>query len=250
MFNRQNSGAAQLQRQRPNVNTTLHTFYNNVSPMSFSVALWNDKISLSWIPALGVDANGLTKYDWQHRVNSALSVVKCAALVKKYNEKLKQYVEGDETIPEGGKSIGVLVGGNQKTGVAPGAFVITAYTTEDGKKAVAASLVRNVNGQQSVMTFEFGSTQVLIDYDPTNGEQMVSEDVNDFGVFLRLIDSYALMVGMVNHEGRFQAALNANRGGGNGNFQPAQANGAPSSNDFLTAGFNGLENGMEELPFA
>lgn len=248
MFERQNPATSQLPRQRISVNTQLHSFYSADNTMQFSVALWNDKISLGWVPASGQDARGFTRFDWQHRISSALSISKCAALVKKYDEKLKKYVNGEEPVPEGGKSIGVLVGGNTQ-GSIPGFFMISVNPGETGKAKVAVSILRNFNGgavdPASLVTFVFGETEVAIDYSPIQGGTMVSESVNDFDVFLEILRSYALMLGMVSHETKYRGQFGGNRSNSNnngGNTNSSYNNPA----EFQMSDFSGAD----ELPFA
>jgi hypothetical protein len=252
MFNRQNPATSQLPRQqRSSINTSLQSFYASDNSMQFSVALWNDKVSISWVPTSGQDANGIHRYDWQHRIGTALSIQKCAALVSKFKAKFEKYLNGSEPIPVDGTSIGVLVGGVQNG--TPGMFMITLYPEDNGSAAFAVSLVRNISDMgvdpTQVVTFKFGKTSVIVDYDPTKGGQMISEDVNDFDIFFKILSSYSLMLGMVSHESRYHGQFVRNRGGFNNNNQANNTSGQSDSGWSAGSDFQTTEYSVDEIPF-
>lgn len=243
MFNNQNGGSAPS-NQRINVNTTLQSFFG--SNMMFTIALWNDKISLSWTPSLGQDANGVTRYDRDHRINTALSAKKAAALVKKYDSVLKKYVEGDEPIPDGGKSIGVWVGGNRNSGTLPGLFIISVDKDPDtGKPVVSLTIAKNVSemgvSPENITTYVCQDMPVVVDYNPAVGGSTVEEFVNaEFEVFMTILRHHVDSFGLSVHAKKYTAA-----------FYPSKnQNNRPMENPANMGIDNSFAGSEYELPFS
>lgn len=247
MFNNQ-MGAQAPATQRTNVNTNLQTFFGE--SVMFTTALWNDKVSLSWTPSLGQDANGITRYDRDHRINTALSAVKIATLLKGYKKYLEKYVTGTEELPDGAtKSIGVRVGGNQKTGTLPGVFTIEV-TKQEGipEPAITVSLAKNVSDmgteKENVIKYTFSNTAILLDYDPTAGGDAVEDLLcGEFEVFMDILRNHVHSYGLQEHAHRYNAAMYPGRGG-NGNRQVP----APMENP-ANSGFGGGNVPEYEFPF-
>lgn len=211
MFNNQ-SGASAPMNQRTNVNSSLQSFFG--ANMMFTIALWNDKVSLSWTPSLGQDANGMTRYDRDHRINTALSSVKVAAIVKAYEENLKKYVDGVEELPEGGvKSIGVKVGGNRNTGTLPGVFTISVGRPEGSViPVVSIQIAKNVSDMgttpENVTTYVCNDTPILVDYDPTAGGDAVEKNLcAEIDVFINIMKHHVDSYGINEHARRYIAAM-------------------------------------------
>lgn len=247
MFNNQNGGSAPA-NQRINVNTTLQSFFG--SGMMFTIALWNDKVSLSWTPSLGQDTNGVTRYDRDHRINTALSAKKVVALISKYESELKKYVEGTEPIPEGGKSIGVWIGGNRASGALPGIFLITAATNpETGKPQVILSIVRNVSGgpvaPENITSYTFQDTPVIIDFNPAVGGTTVEEACRgEFDLFMSILKHHIDSFGFAVHAKKYSDAMFPSRNNQNsGSSQQPIMNPA---NMGIDSSFSGSD---YELPF-
>ena len=247
MFNNQNGGSAPA-NQRINVNTTLQSFFG--PGMMFTIALWNDKVSLSWTPSLGQDSNGVTRYDRDHRINTALSAKKIAALIQSYDKKLKKYVEDDEPVPEGGKSIGVWVGGNRNSGVLPGIFLITVVTNQEtGKPQVILSIVKNVTemgaNPENITSYTCQDTEVIIDYNPAIGGQTVEETYPcEFDVFMMILRHHVDSFGFSVHGKKYSDAMFPSKNNQNGSTS-SQFSQNPA-NIGIDSSFAGSE---YELPF-
>lgn len=249
MFNNQMGGQAPS-NQRPNINTSLQSFFGD--NVMFTTALWNDKVSLSWTPSLGQDANGITRYDRDHRINTALSATKIAVLVKGYDKYLKKYVDGEEELPDGAvKSIGVQVGGNRSTGTLPGVFSIEVckLNTEESKDlAISVSIAKNVSEmgttEENVTRYTFNRTPILLDYNPTSGGESIEDSLcGEFDVFMDILRNHVQTFGLQEHAHRYLEALFPGRRGNGGNHQSAQLPENPA-----TSGFGG--SGTEyEFPF-
>lgn len=246
MFNNQPGGSrGSFPNQRNNVNTNLFPLFGE--NMMLNIALWNNKVSLSFTPAIGKDGNGVTRYDREHRINTALSSQKCAAIVYYYDKMLKKYVEKEAELPEGTvKAIGFQVGGNRDKGVAPGEFYISVENI-GGEIVTKICLAKNVTEMgttpDNVVEYVCAKTQVHMDYIPTLGGDVVSEEFNgDLEVFLNILRIEAHASGIANHGIRLG---NMFAGGGqqNNNSNPAAPTGPalPGSSD----GFNPADFGLD-----
>ena len=223
MFNNQSGASAPL-NQRPNVNSSLQSFFG--PKMMFTVSLWNDKVSLSWTPAIGQDANGTTRYDRDHRINTALSSVKVGTIVKAYEKHLKKYVDREEELPEGVmKSIGVKIGGNKNTGALPSIFSIGVGRHEGSETPVVAIMIaKNVTDMgttpENVTIYECNDTPILVDYDPTAGGDTIEEHLcGEIDVFINILKHHIDSYGIIEHARRYNAALFPNSRNNQGGSQ-------------------------------
>ena len=242
MFNNQNGGSAPS-NQRTNVNTTIQAFFT--PDMMFNIALWNDKVSLSWTPSLGQDSNGITRYDRDHRINTALSAKKVKSLVEKYDEHLKKYMDGTEELPDSGKSIAVWVGGNKNNGTLPGLFIITLVKSEGSRPDVILSIAKNVSDMgttpENVTSYKCQNTEVVIDCDPTVSGPTVEESVSaEFDIFMDILRHHVDTFGLGIHANKYVNAMFPGR-----NQQAPQLNSNPAASSF-DASVVGNE---YELPF-
>ena len=243
MFNNQNGGTTPS-NQRTNVNTTLQSFFGK--DVMFTIALWNDKVSLSWTPALGQDANGTTRYDRDHRINTALSAKKVKSLVEKYDEILKKYMDGTEELPESGKSIAVWVGGNRNNGILPGLFIITLKKSSDTlRPVVLLSIAKNVSEMETtpenIITYTCQDTPVVVDYDPTNGGTPIEESVPaEFDIFMDILRHHIDTFGLTIHSKKYVDAMFPGR-----NTQNNQKFENPANNGFDPS----IVGNEYELPF-
>ena len=171
-------------RQEINVNTGVETFWSPLS--SLSVGCYNDKISLRWLPAAGVDERGYTRYNTEARVSTCLSHVKVNALIKKYERHMKDLVEsgGD---PGEGKSIMVPI--NSKAGMS-GLF-IEYRKDENGKPGLYLTFARNLTevgaDPTNIIRYKFGELSMKEDMSPETGGGTQGEEQAEFEYFMNLL---------------------------------------------------------------
>lgn len=191
-------------RQEINVNTGVETFWSPLS--SLSVGCYNDKISLRWLPAAGVDERGYTRYNTEARVSTCLSHVKVNALIKKYERHMKDLVEsgGD---PGEGKSIMVPI--NSKAGMS-GLF-IEYRKDENGKPGLYLTFARNLTevgaDPTNIIRYKFGELSMKEDMSPETGGGTQVEEQAEFEYFMNLLKSHVLMTGLNAHATRYSNAF-------------------------------------------
>jgi hypothetical protein len=78
---------------------------------------------------------------------------------------------------------------------------------------------------------------------------MISEDVNDFDIFFKILSSYSLMLGMVSHESRYHGQFVRNRSGFNNNNQANNTSGQSDSGWSAGSDFQTTEYSVDEIPF-
>ena len=75
-------------------NTSIMSFYSELSQLT--IGAWNDKINLRFNPATGKDGNGLTQYNRDKKISSALSQVNASALYMEIKEKIMPMIAGEK----------------------------------------------------------------------------------------------------------------------------------------------------------
>lgn len=187
-----------------NVNTGVETFWSSIS--SLSVGCYNDKISLRWLPAAGVDERGYTRYNTEAKVSTCLSHVKINALLKKYDKHMKDLVEagGD---PADGKSVMVPI--NSKAGLS-GLFI--EYKKDDnGKPALYLTFARNLTevgaDPANIIRYKFGELSLKVDMSPETGGGTQEEDHAEFDYFMDILRSHILMTGLNSHSTKYSNAF-------------------------------------------
>lgn len=199
-----------------NVNTGVETFWSSIS--SLSVGCYNDKISLRWLPAAGVDERGYTRYNSDARVSTCVSHVKVNALIKKYEEHMKDLVES-KTDPGEGKSVMIPI--NSKSGIS-GLF-IEYKKDENGKPGLYLTFARNLTevgaDPSNIIRYKFGELSLKVNMSPEKGggEQV---EYREFDYFMDLLRAHILMTGLNSHAARYSNAFRERRGMGSSN-QPS-----------------------------
>lgn len=225
-------------RQEINVNTGVETFWSPLS--SLSVGCYNDKISLRWLPAAGVDERGYTRYNTEARVSTCLSHVKVNALIKKYERHMKDLVEsgGD---PGEGKSIMVPI--NSKAGMS-GLF-IEYRKDENGKPGLYLTFARNLTevgaDPTNIIRYKFGELSMKEDMSPETGGGTQVEEQAEFEYFMNLLKSHVLMTGLNAHATRYSNAFSKK-----GSSAPNQMSGGTNSSIGADA-FAGMLPDSDEL---
>jgi hypothetical protein len=210
MWNNQSGAQRQTQTERVDVNTNLQTFFTD--EMMFNFAMWNDKLSVSWTPSDGKDANGYTHYDRTHRVTTAMRYEKVMALVAQYDKKLKKYVEGDETLP-GPKSIGIRIGGNMATNTLPGRLILMVSPHDTTRIKTSIILIKTFTPDgkpdpNSIISYDFKTTPVCLDFNPTNLEVEVEEYTQgEFLFFMSVLRYIVLSTPITTHGKRYNGGL-------------------------------------------
>ena len=233
-------------RDSLNVNTTIVTFYSDISCLS--IGGWNDKISLRWSPALGKDANGLMKYDREHYAMTGLSFANAAALYARYMKHLKKMIDDREDPGDDGKGVSVPIRSKD------GSITVVAIEykrDENGVPSLYLTLGKNAgaNGVSSDnrISYKFNEIDMMEDYNMDTGACTEVKDSGEFDNFIEILKSRLTMTGLNAHAGRYSSALGSkfakNRGGA----------GAPAVGDNMMGPVPDFlsvpGDGVDELPF-
>ena len=203
-------------RDSLNVNTTIVTFYSDISCLS--IGGWNDKISLRWSPALGKDANGLMKYDREHYAMTGLSFANAAALYARYMKHLKKTVDDREDPGDDGKGVSVPIRSKD------GSITVVAIEykrDENGVPSLYLTLGKNAgaNGVSSDnrISYKFNEIDMMEDYNMDTGACTEVKEFGEFDNFIEILKSRMTMTGLGAHATRYSTAIGAkfskNRGG-------------------------------------
>ena len=75
-------------------NTTVNSFYSNLSQLT--IGAWNDKINVRFNPSIGKDGNGLTQYDRDKKLNTAIAQANAVSLIKMIDDKIIPVISSEE----------------------------------------------------------------------------------------------------------------------------------------------------------
>lgn len=218
----------QTSRNEVNVNTGIETFWSPIA--SLSIGCYNDKISLRWLPAIGKDERGYTRYNSEARVSTCVSHTKVSALLQQYDKNLKSMIENSEDPGEDGKSVMVPI--NAKSGMA-GLF-IEYKRDEDGKPGVYLTFARNLTevgaDPSNIIRYRFNELTVMKNMKPETGGGDQVEVLAEFDYVIAILRAHILMTGVNSHATRYSDAFSKGRSG----F------GASSNNSMPDAGANGF----------
>ena len=185
-----------------NVNTTVDTFWSDLS--SLTIGCWNDKITLRWLPALQKDERGLTHYNKDAKISTSVSHVKIAALLQRYEQRLKDMVEAGEDPGEKGKSIMIPI--TPKDGGTAGLF-IQYKRDEKGKPALyltyAKQLMEVGADPRNIISYKFNELSMMDDMSPEAGGGEQVEVKAEFDYFMQILRSHILMTGLNSHSTRY-----------------------------------------------
>lgn len=192
-------------RTEINVNTTIDTFWSQLS--SLNIGCYNEKISLRWLPAAGVDERGYTRYNKDARVSTCISHTKISALLRKYDEHLKPLVESKADPGESGKSIMVPI--NAKTGIA-GLF-IEYKKDENGKPSLYLTFAQKLTevgaDPSNIISFKFGDLTMMTDMSPEKGGGEEVTEPAEFQYFIDILRSHIFTTGLNSHATRYSMAF-------------------------------------------
>lgn len=200
----------QNNRNDISVNTGIEVFWSSIA--SLNVGCYNDKISLRWLPAIGKDERGITRYNSDARVSTCLSHVKVNALLQQYDKELKSMVEGREDPGEGHS---VMVPINSKSGMS-GLF-IEYRKDEDGKPALYLSFARNLTevgaDPANIIKYKFNELSMMKNMLPETGGGEQIEVLAEFDYFISILRAQVLMTGLNSHATRYSNAFNKGKSG-------------------------------------
>ena len=216
-----------------NVNTGITTLFSDIS--SLTIGCWNDKISLRWMPAIGKDESGVTRYDKDHRINTSIGHVKVATLLKIYEKNLKELVETQQDPGEKGKSVGVKLMGKEGISV----LLIEYKRDSEGVPQVYLTLARKLTpagaDPSNIVRYQFNKIESIVDYNPAEGgEPIVEKENSEFEDFLEILRSRKLMTGLNSHATKYSAAFGGKRNNNAMDDVPAPSgSGSDSGSDFM-----------------
>ena len=217
MFNNNNN---QSNGNEISVNTGIETFWGELS--SLNVGCYNDKISLRWLPAIGKDDRGHTRYNSEGRVSTCISHVKVSALLSQYDKKLKEMVESGEEPPANGASVMVPI--NAKSG--PAGLFIEYKKDENGKASVYLTMAKQLTeagaDPANIIRYKFNDLVVMSDMNPEQGGGEQEEIMAEFDYFVNILRAQILMTGINSHASRYSASFGKGKSGfGAGNQGPS-----------------------------
>lgn len=201
-------------RDEISVNTGVTTLWSPLS--SLNIGCWNDKISLSWMPASGKNERGATTYNKERKIQTALPYVKINALLKRYDKTIKEKYENGEEPPEDGINVGVPITSKDDTKI----IMIEYKKDEKGTPGMYLTIAEKIgeNGVSgATISYKFNRITTLENYRPSTGAHEDVEDDGEFEFFIDILRAHVLMTGLNSHATRYSDAFKKNRsGGGNG----------------------------------
>lgn len=150
------------------VNTRIKTFYGDLS--SLQIGYWNDNVSIKINPLASVSADGIRNYDYQRRVNTALTSEKCIALAESIDSKIMPKVNEVKLGNGLASPVSVVLPVTNKSTL----IAVEYKNDESGTPSLYLTVYTNVdqNGKapsNGVYSYKFAKVKVVTDYDPETG---------------------------------------------------------------------------------
>ena len=133
-------------------NTSFITLFGSIS--SLTIGGWNDKISIRISPSSGIDSNGVRRYDFQRRVNTAIPFSQGLTFVEGIEKVVFPAIENG--IPDKGTAI--EMGSSNKKNIVE----ISTFLTDDGKMSVKLSINTISDTGNSIIEYIFGTSQYRV----------------------------------------------------------------------------------------
>lgn len=167
MFNNQKNNA----REGVNVNTRGIQLMNNdgITPSTMLLAFWNQMISIKIHPALEKSQQtDSKKYNYDEVIATTLTLEKATIIADAIDSKiLPAFTNTESTF------IGVTVSGDSLFGVG----VRVVDTTPTAYAAIFKGIDESTRKPETGIFYDFKTTSVIKDYDPTTGEYAKGDDV-------------------------------------------------------------------------
>lgn len=184
-------------------NTTVNSFYSNVSQLTLGA--WNEKINIRFNPATGKDGNGLTIYDREKKISTAITQVNATALVKEIEEKIIPVINSDE---KEDISVSISIGNNTSKNV----LTVSYRPNENNVYSLFLTFCKGVSDQgiadpENTIEYEFNKTDTMTNYDPSNGSGNINSIEAEFMLFFDILKNHVSILPMTAHSIRHSNAI-------------------------------------------
>ncbi len=185
-----------------NSNTTFDTHFSDLS--SLTIGGWNNMISIRLLPAVGKDANGMTQYNKDSRIQTSLTLDNAAALLEGIEKTIiPAYRTGD---PGNGVSTAVSMGGGKNS------LSITYQKDENGVPSFYLVFAQNLNQngattEDNIIRYKFNKTEYIDGYNPTTGGGNVEVTEAEFFNFVEKLRNRNELSGMTAHSMKYSKAI-------------------------------------------
>lgn len=222
-------------------NTSFITLFGSIS--SLSIGGWNDKISVRISPSSGVDANGVRRYDFQRRVNTAIPFSQGLTFVEGIEKVVFPAIEN--SIPDKGTAI--EMGSNNKKNIVE----ISTFLTDDGKISVKLSINTISDTGNSIIEYIFGTTQYRIRNTKTGGEEEYVTVQSELMEFYTILKNQIQVLGLGGHGYLQTNAMKAQFTNRSNQYTNNYTNQQPNNQDVGNAGFMSVPEDSDDsgLPF-
>lgn len=226
-------------------NTSIMPFYSELSQLT--IGAWNDKINLRFNPATGKDGNGLTQYNRDKKISSALSQVNASALYMEIKEKIMPMIAGEKEKEK--KVVSVSMGSATSKNI----LSVEYKEDENSEYRVYLTLNKGVTDQgiadgENSISYLFNQTEVMENYDPTTGSGDVKKLEGEFVLFTGILKKHSDLLPFVSHCMRHSKDISkkyASNYSNNNNYNNNNSAGGGYENGFFNDA-SGMEDG---LPF-
>lgn len=231
MFGNTNYNNSNASKNNNSTSTQIRTFFGDLS--CFQISYWDDKISLKINPLASVSSEGIRQYDYNRKIQTALTTDKCIALSKTIEKTVLPAIESKTDV-----SIGTIL---SKTAIAINGkkedkdynIYFTIYPLiEDSNKNLKID-------KPNAYIYKFNKTNILLDFNNDSGEGK-EEQVHSEFLYL-----YSKLKHIANISGDVPHAINVNNNNkAKINTQSTQSNGTQQNYSAPVSSFN-----MDNFPF-
>lgn len=185
-----------------NVNTTIITLYNDSKLL---VGAWNDKVSLEITPCSGKDENGMSIYNRENRINTALSPENAVMLYLQVKKRILPLIDENSDIE---RKVSVVTKARDAKNV-----IEIARVKENGEFVMKLNIYKNVgpDGKATpttqVLTYTFINGEYMEDYDMNAGTWNEGKMTGEFMVFYRLLKYALFIMPITTHADRYSKAI-------------------------------------------
>jgi len=188
-----------------NVNTNIKTFFGDTA--SLQLSYWSDKISIKINPIQNVSSEGLRQYDYNKRIQTALTVENTTALANAIGKYILPRLDANNQ--DNGKEISVSVKGQK-------ILTTFSYKKENGTDNVYLTLTPvNTDGSYdttNAYTYKFNTNTIVIDAitNEPKTETSYSELLFVYNKFKNFVNVLGDSAHSINLDNSFKANRSAN----------------------------------------
>lgn len=196
------------------VNTRAVTLYSDLSCLQ--LGFWNDKLSVKINPIVSIDDDGARKYDFEKRINTAISQEKCASILDDIIENIMPAIRKSEESKEVEEEVSIAYPVGKSCALA----IEFKQDVKTMKPAVYLSLYRNIkedNTCDETYSYKFNTSESVKNYDPKTGTGIELIKQTEFLSFVGILKTMPDVIGAAHHGSTYQEAFSTKRTNNYGN---------------------------------